>query len=103
MTKNTELKKNRMATASLVLAIIAIAFDLLPLISGFLALLTPFAYILELLAIIFGIVALVQKAPITKPILGIVLALIACILPLLLAEYMLDSTFDFLSGFSELL
>lgn len=98
-----EKKSTGMATASLVLGIIAAVVGLLPLISGWFLMVSWMAWILALLAIIFGIIALCKKQSVAKPVIGIILGLLGCAAPYIFkgvfedrANEMVDGVYDML-------
>lgn len=90
-----ENKKNGgLCKASLVLGVIAIVFALLPLLNVWFVFLSTINYLLVPASIICGAIALVKGQNTVKSIVGIVLSILAIALPLILAEYYLESAAD---------
>ena len=90
-----ENKKNGgLCKASLVLGVIAIVFALLPLLNVWFVFLSTINYLLVPAGIICGAIALVKGQNTVKSIVGIVLSILAIALPLILAEYYLESAAD---------
>lgn len=74
-------KGSGMATASLVLGIIAAVVAFLPLVSGWFLALFWLVWILATLSIIFGIIGLVKKQSAGKCIVGLLLSVLAFAAP----------------------
>ena len=99
-----ENKKNGgLCKASLVLGVIAIVFALLPLLNVWFVFLGTINYLLVPAGIICGAIALVKGQNTVKSIVGIVLSLLAISLPLILAEYYLESAADSVGDMLDLL
>lgn len=89
--------------ASLVFGVIAMVFALLPLLSAWFMILTSLNYLIVPVGIICGIVAIIKSQNLVKSIVGLVLCLLAICLPLLLAEYYLESTVDSIDGMFDMI
>lgn len=90
-----ENKKNGgLCKASVVLGVIALVISLTPLLSAWFVFLSGFNYLLVPAGIICGVIALVKGQNTVKSIVGIVLSILAIALPLILAEYYLESAAD---------
>ena len=88
---------------ALVFGVIAMVFALLPLLSAWFMILTSLNYLIVPVGIICGIVAIIKSQNLVKSIVGLVLCLLAICLPLLLAEYYLESTVDSLDGMFDMI
>ena len=99
-----ENKKNGgLCKASVVLGVIAMVISLTPLLSAWFVFLSGFNYLLVPAGIICGAIALVKGQNTVKSIVGIVLSLLAISLPLILAEYYLESAADSVGDMLDLL
>jgi len=88
---SNEKKGTGMATASLVLGIIAVVLGLLPLLSGWFLVLFWAVWILAILAIVFGIIALCKKQSVVKPVIGMLLSILGCAAPSIFADAYADN------------
>lgn len=76
------------------LGVIAVIVALLPLLSGWLLLVSYVNWLLVPIGILCGIIALVKSQNTTKCVIGILLNVLAVILPVILAEQYLGSALD---------
>lgn len=90
-----------MATASLVLGIIAFVFSLLPFLSGWFLALTFLVWILALLAIVFGIIGLCKSQSVGKCVVGLVLSVLSVAVPYIFAETFASNALESVSNAVE--
>ena len=73
--------KQGLATATMVIGIIAFLFSLLPLINPLLIFFTGLNYLVVLVGVILGVVALIKKQNAVKSIVGLALCVLAFFMP----------------------
>lgn len=95
-------KSEGLCKASIVLGVIALVISLTPLLSAWFVFLSGFNYLLVPAGIICAVIALVRGQNTVKSIVGIVLNLLAIVLPLILAEYYLESAVDSVGNMMDL-
>ena len=88
--------------ASMVFGVLTMVFALLPLLSAWFMFLTAFNYVLAPIGVICGIVAIVKSQNLVKSIIGLVLCILALCMPLILAEFYLESSIESVGNMLEM-
>lgn len=84
--ENQTVVKKGWVKASMVFAIIALVFALLPLVSAWFMFFTVFNFFIAPLSIIFGVIAILKKQNLTKAIIAMAIAIVALFTPRILVE-----------------
>ena len=84
--ENQTVVKKGWVKASMVFAIIALVFALLPLVSAWFMFFTVFNFFIAPLSIIFGVIAILKKQNLTKSIIAMAIAVVALFTPRILVE-----------------
>ena len=84
--------------ASMICAIIAMVFALLPLLSAWFMFLTMLNWIVVPLSIVFGVIAIVKKQDLVKAIIAMAIAILAFLMPRILVEQYVKSAADTVSN-----
>lgn len=84
--ENQTVVKKGWVKASMVFAIIALVFALLPLVSAWFMFFTVFNFFIAPLSIIFGVIAILKKQNLTKSIIAMAIAIVALFTPRILVE-----------------
>lgn len=96
--ENQNVVKKGWVKASLVCAIVAMVFALLPLLSAWFMFLTALNWVIVPLSIVFGVIAIVKKQNLTKAIIAMAIAILAFLMPRILVEQYVKSAADTVSN-----